>query len=380
VKATPPPGVEQAGPPAFRTVVVRTPAPHPVVLGRGAAARAAAVLAGLEAPLAPRPWALVTDEAVLALHGAALRAGLAGWPAPAATVLLPRGEEGKTWEAAGSALRRLARAGLGRDAAVICLGGGAVGDAGGFVAAVFLRGVAHVNVPTTLLAAVDAAVGGKTGVDLPEGKNLAGAFHQPRAVLVDPDLLATLPPREWRSGWAEVIKIGVTSDPELLDLLERAAPDAGGAVPPDVLEDAVERACRAKAAVVGADEREADARRILNFGHTVGHAIEAAGGFARWRHGEAVALGMACVLELGVRTRVTPPAFAERVRRLLERYGLPVSGAGYGPEDLAPFLLRDKKVQAGEPVVVLTAGAGRPILRRFSPGDPDLHAAIRSVA
>jgi 3-dehydroquinate synthase len=379
VKATPHGGVEQAAE-AARTVLVRTGRPYPVVLGRGVAGRAAAVLAGLEPPLGPRGWALVSDAAVAALHGPTLRAGLGGWPAPAAAVLLPQGEGGKTWEAAGAALRRLARAGLGRGGVVVCLGGGAVTDAGGFAAAVFLRGVDHVNVPTTLLGAVDAAIGGKTGVDLPEGKNLAGAFHQPRAVLVDPDLLATLPPREWRNGWAEVIKVAITSDAGLLELLERAAPTPAGALEPAALETAIERACRAKADVVAVDEREADARRVLNFGHTVGHAIEAAGDFARWRHGEAVALGIACVLELGVRTGVTPAAFAERARELLRRYGLPVSGSGFAPEDLAPFLLRDKKVQAGEPVVVLTAGPGRPILRRFSPGDPDLHAAIRSVA
>ncbi len=358
------------------TARVETARPYPVWITRGGSRRAADLLTELDPPLTPSGWALVSDERVSALHGSALRSGLAAWGDPLVVLALPERERAKTWETAGQALRGLAQAGLERGGAVVCLGGGSVGDLGGFLAAVYARGLSFVNVPTTLLAVVDASIGGKTGVNLPEGKNLAGVFHQPRAVLVDLDLLATLPAPEWRNGWAEVIKIAITSDPPLVELLESGAPRED----PAALERAVERACRAKAAIVSADEREAEGRKVLNFGHTVGHAIEAAGGYARWSHGESVALGIACELELGVRLGVTPAAVARRATALLESYGLPVRGSGFGPEDLEPFLRRDKKQERGKANVLLTVQMGRPILRRLPPGHPDLREAIRSVA
>jgi 3-dehydroquinate synthase len=293
-----------------------------------------------------------------------------------AQVLLPEREGAKTWDAVGGLLRRLAQAGLERAGAIVTLGGGSVGDAGGLAAALYARGVALVHAPTTLLAMVDASIGGKTAVNLPEGKNLAGAFHQPRAVLVDLAVLDTLAPPEWRNGWAEIIKIAITSDPGLFELLERAAPPVSA----ETLERAVERACRAKAAIVAADERETGLRRVLNFGHTVGHAVEAAGGYARWSHGEAVALGIACELELGVRLGVTPRALAARATALLERFGLPVRGSGFGPRDLEPFLRRDKKNERGETAVMLTVQMGDPILRRLPPGHADLREAILAIA
>lgn len=348
---------------------------YPVWITRGGVPRAAELLEALDPPLRPPAWALLTDERVSALHSAALREGLAGWPAPAMVHALPA-DGAKTWDAAGLALRRLAAAGVGRDGALVCLGGGAVGDAGGFVAGTYLRGVDFVNVPTTLLAVVDAAIGGKTGLDLPEGKNLVGVFHQPRAVLADLDLLSTLPAPAWREGWAEVIKIALICDRALVEGLEAWGPEPAGRN----LLAAVERAVRAKAAIVAADEREAGPRRILNFGHTVGHALEAAGGYRRWSHGEAVALGMACALELGVRLDVTPPPLAARARALLRRFGLPTEGAGLEPADLGPFLARDKKAREGELVLVLIREIGKPILRRLAPGHPALDAAIRAVA
>jgi 3-dehydroquinate synthase len=358
------------------TVPVETVAPYPVWITRGGLRRAGALGRELAPPLAPSGWALVSDARVAALHAPALLDGLADWGEPVAQVLLPEGEDAKTWDALGGLLRRLAQAGLKRSGAVVTLGGGSIGDAGGLAAALYARGVALVQAPTTLLAMVDASIGGKTGVDLPEGKNLAGAFHQPRAVLVDLTVLDSLPSAEWRNGWAEIIKIAITSDPELFELLERTAPP----VSTQVLERAVERACRAKAAIVAADEREAGLRKVLNFGHTVGHAIEAAGGYARWGHGEAVALGIACELDLGVRLGVTPRALAARGIGLLERYGLPVRGAGFGPRELEPFLRRDKKNERGETAVMLTVQMGNPILRRLPPGHPQLREAILAIA
>jgi 3-dehydroquinate synthase len=358
------------------TVRVETARSYPVWITRGGSRRAAELLGALEPPCRPSGWALVSDERVASLHSEGLLAGLEAWGEPVAVIRLPERERAKTWEAAGLALRRLAQAGLERGGVVVSLGGGSVGDVGGFLAGVYARGVELVNVPSTLLAMVDAAIGGKTGVNLPEGKNLVGVFHQPRAVLADLELLATLPESEWRNGWAEAIKIAITSDPELFELLETAEPLTGTAA----LERAVERACRAKAGIVSVDERESGLRRVLNFGHTVGHAIEAAGGYARWSHGESVALGIACELELGVRLGVTPAAVASRSVALLARYGLPVRGSGFGPDELAPFLRLDKKNERGETGVLLTVQMGNPILRRLAPGDPDLREAIRSVS
>ncbi|MFN2431498.1 MAG: 3-dehydroquinate synthase [Gemmatimonadota bacterium] len=360
----------------MRTVVVELPRPYPVLIGEAASAALIERLEALHPKVSPSAWALVSDARVEALHGRRLRRSLAAWGAPAATVLLPEREAAKTWEVAGEAVRRLAQADLDRDALVVALGGGSVGDVAGFAAGVFLRGVDLVNVPTTFLACVDASVGGKTGVNLPEAKNLAGVFHQPRAVVVDLAFLATLPESGWRDGWAETVKIAITSDPRLFELLERAGP----ARDTDLVREVVERACRAKARIVALDEREDGARKVLNFGHTVGHAIEAAGGFVRWSHGEAVALGISCALELGVRLGVTAPAMAERCRGLLRRCGLPVEGSGFAPEDLHPFLARDKKREAGRTVVLLTVDLGRPILRALPPGDADLDAAIRAIA
>jgi 3-dehydroquinate synthase len=361
---------------ALRTVTVDVGGGYPVWVRRGGCAEAGALLGSLAPPLLPSAWAVASDRRVERLHGLTLRRGLAGWGEPAVTLRLPERERAKTWGVAGRALRRLAAAALDRQALVVCLGGGSVGDVGGFLAGTYLRGIAFVNVPTTLLAMVDAAIGGKTGVNLPEGKNLAGVFHQPRAVIVDLDLLATLPAPEWRNGWAEMIKIAITSDPELFERLESDERIRE----PGALDAVVERACRAKATIVSADERESGPRRVLNFGHTVGHAIEAAGGFARMSHGESVALGIACALELGVRLGVTAPALAERCRALLQRFGLPIGGSGFGPEELAPFLKRDKKIEAGSTSVLLTVEIGQPILRRLVPGDPDLDEAIRSIA
>jgi len=231
---------------------------------------------------------------------------------------LPRGESAKNLAAVERSCQWLAENGYDRGALVIGVGGGAATDHAGFVAAIYLRGIAFALCPTTLLAAVDASVGGKTGVDIPAGKNLVGAFHQPRAVVADLGFLATLPGREVAAGMAEVVKAGLIADAELLARLEAK----GGGLGPEALPAAVAAAVRVKITVVAEDERESGRRAILNFGHTVGHAVEAASGY-QLLHGEAVGLGMLAALAVGEARGVTARGLAARTRALLERLGLP---------------------------------------------------------
>jgi 3-dehydroquinate synthase len=232
----------------------------------------------------------------------------------------------------------LASHGYDRRAAVVGIGGGAATDHAGFAAAIYLRGIPFATLPTTLLAMVDASVGGKTGVDLRAGKNLVGAFHQPRAVVADLEFLETLPPRERSAGLAEVVKCGFIADPEILDLLERSDPVLSS----DLLLDLITRAVRVKAEVVAADETEAGRRAILNFGHTFGHALEAASGYDLL-HGEAVALGMIAALDLGANLGIGPPALAARARALLSRLGLPIDAARRLDASVLARLAVDKK-------------------------------------
>jgi 3-dehydroquinate synthase len=289
---------------------------------------------------------------------------------------VPEGEASKSLDEVARLARGLVQARLDRGSAVLGLGGGVIGDLAGFVAAILYRGVPFINVPTTLLAQVDSSVGGKTGVNIPEGKNLVGAFHQPCLVVADVLTLRTLPDREFRSGVAEVVKHGMIADPKLFCLLEEQAPqilarDAG------VLEDIVARSCAIKVRVVEADEREAGLRAMLNFGHTVGHAIEAALGYGRVTHGEAVAHGMLVAAVLSVRRGLCPEGDALRLRRLLERFqllGVPV----LDPEALESYMVSDKKVRGGVLQFVLTHGVGSvsfaPVLDRN-----ELRAALQSV-
>jgi shikimate kinase / 3-dehydroquinate synthase len=227
-------------------------------------------------------------------------------------IAIPPGEAAKTWEQAGRVLRALAAAGMEHDDHVVALGGGVVGDLAGFCAATYQRGVPVVQLPTTLVAQVDSAYGGKTGVDLPEGKNYAGAYHQPAAVLADPAVLATLPGPELAAGWAEVIKTALIAGGPLWERVRH--PRA------DVDADLVLACARTKLAVVAEDERDAGRRQVLNLGHTVGHAIETATGYARYRHGEAVGLGLLAALTLSGQ-----PALRAEVRELLAAHGLPVT-------------------------------------------------------
>ncbi|HWK80084.1 MAG TPA: 3-dehydroquinate synthase family protein, partial [Thermomicrobiales bacterium] len=261
------------------------------------------------------------------------------------------------------------------------VGGGVVGDLAGFVAATVLRGIGLVQMPTTLLSMVDSSVGGKTGINHPTGKNLIGAFYQPRQVLVDTDLLATLPDREYRSGFGEIVKHGVIEgstpggeDGVLLGILERNA-DALLARQTPVLPWVVRRNIAIKAAVVEADEREANLRAILNFGHTMGHGIEAAG--YRMLHGEAISVGMAAALRLSQAVQDADPATVERVETLITRYGLPRT-AEVDAERVRTLMAQDKKKSSGKQLWVLLNGANRVEIVRDVP-EAAIDAALRSV-
>ena len=282
---------------------------------------------------------LVTDETVGPLYGA--RAG-----AFAATLAIPPGEAAKTWEQAGSVLRGLAAAGMEHDDHVVALGGGVVGDLAGFCAATYQRGVPVVQLPTTLVAQVDSAYGGKTGVDLPEGKNYAGAYHQPAAVHADPSALGTLPPEELAAGWAEVIKTALIAGGPLWERVRTGASAVDAAL--------VVGCARTKLAIVEQDERDGGRRQVLNLGHTVGHAIETATGYRRYRHGEAVGLGLLAALTLS-----ELPALRADVEALLAARGLPtVLDPAVDHEAVMQALQGDKKRRAGRVGFVLVDSPG----------------------
>jgi len=308
--------------------------------------------------------AIVTDDSVGPLYGARLERSLRMAGFEPTRIEVPAGEVSKNLEEARHLYEAFLDAGLDRHGAVVALGGGVVGDLAGFVAATFLRGIAHVQVPTTLLAQVDSSVGGKVGVNLPRGKNLVGAFHQPRLVLADVSCLRSLPVRQLRAGLAEVIKYGVIADAALFAWLEEQV-EPLLAAEERVLSEAVAASCRIKARVVEMDERDAGPRAILNFGHTVGHAIEAASGYGRYFHGEAVALGMLFAAELSVRLGLCDRALRERLALLLRRFGLP-GRLDIRIEDLEQSMGYDKKIKDGMNYFVLTKDIGSVTVTRVS--------------
>jgi len=281
---------------------------------------------------------VVTNETVEPLYLAALLADLADKQVRA--ISLPDGEAYKTLETIEDILDTLAEGGANRDTTIVALGGGVVGDIAGFAAACYMRGVDFIQVPTTLLAQVDSSVGGKTGVNHASGKNLIGAFHQPRAVLIDTDTLKTLSDRELKAGLAEVIKYGAVVDAEFFAWLEDNI-EALISRDPEALADAIQRCCQLKAAIVAEDEREGGRRAILNFGHTFGHAIERCQGYGEWLHGEAVAAGMVMAARLGA----CDEGVARRIETLLERAGLPTKPPAIPASDLRAAMGMDKKVQ-----------------------------------
>jgi 3-dehydroquinate synthase len=342
------------------TVLLRAATPGgTIVIGeRIAATELGAALRALSATRA----ILISEAGAWAAAGEALATALAaeGWPVE--HLLLPSGEDAKRLAVVEDAARELARHHVERGEPVIAIGGGAVGDAAGFLAAIYLRGIPVIQVPTTLVAQIDSSLGGKTGVDLPEGKNLVGAFHQPAAIVIDIDLLAGLPERERRAGLAEAVKMAALGDEQLFALLEEWGPAiASGdprAVESGALAELVERAAWGKIEVVTADEREAAGRIALNLGHSLGHAIEAAAGYADLRHGEAVAYGLRAACRIGVAREVTPATRAARIEALLDRLDLGRAALPYSVEAVLATLASDKKHAGGNLRWVLPTEAG----------------------
>lgn len=302
---------------------------------------------------------IISDSNVYALYADKIVDALSQAGAYLYASVFPAGEQSKSLDRVGKMYHKAASAGLGRDALIIALGGGVTGDIAGFVAATWMRGIDFIQIPTSLLAMVDSSVGGKTGVDLPEGKNLVGAFWQPREVLIDPDMLKTLPDREITCGLAEIIKYGVIEDARFFTQLEN---NAGRIMKRDLdyYTDMIIRSCQIKADVVAADEREGGRRAILNYGHTFGHALEAAGGFGAYNHGEAVSVGMCLAADLSVSLGMMDLAAANRIESLLRSAGLPVYAEGdYAAETLIRLIGMDKKNRQGSVRWVLPEAIGR---------------------
>ncbi|HEU5195191.1 MAG TPA: 3-dehydroquinate synthase [Methylomirabilota bacterium] len=305
-----------------------------------------------------RRAALVTDAGIMRLHGGAVAASLKDAGFTVTVIEVPEGETAKTLAVADDVWDRLLAAGIDRSSTVLGLGGGAVGDLAGFVAATYMRGVNFVTLPTTVLAQVDASIGGKTAIDHPRAKNLIGAFHQPRLVVVDPAVARTLPERDFRSGLAEIVKHGIVLERAYFEEVER---DAARLLARelDVLDRVIGGSCRLKASVIERDpEEKSELRFSLNYGHTIGHALEAVTGFERWTHGEAVSLGIVAEARLARRLRLADEATVARQERLLAAVGLPVRAEGLDADAVLSAITHDKKARDGRVPFVLAPSLG----------------------
>lgn len=357
--------------PAVRTVEVGGPAPYPVHVGAGAGALLSRHgREGRRALVVVQPGREgVADQAERALRDAG---------ALPVRVAVPDAEDAKTAEVLTGLWSRLGQEGFTRDDLVVGVGGGATTDLAGFVAATWLRGVDVVHLPTSLLGVVDAAVGGKTGINTAEGKNLVGAFHPPVAVLCDPDWFSGMPRADYVSGLAEVVKCGFVADPGILDLVEA---DPGAAADPvahpELAVELVVRAVQVKADVVAADLRESSLREVLNYGHTFAHAIEQVERYT-WRHGDAVAVGMVYVAELAFRRGLLDADLLGRHRRVLSAVGLPTAYPGGRWPELRAAMGRDKKARGTTLRFVVLEGLARPT-RLEGPGEQELRAAYEAV-
>jgi 3-dehydroquinate synthase len=341
---------------------------YDIHVGRGLLQRGGALARPL---IAERRVFLVTDEIVAGLHAGRLEAGFAEAGIDVHRLVLPAGEQTKSWAELGRLLERLLDLRPERRSVLVALGGGVVGDITGLAASLLLRGVDFVQAPTTLLAQVDSAVGGKTAVDAPQGKNLIGSFHQPRLVLCDLDVLATLPGRELAAGYAEVVKYGLLGDADFFAWCEAHAP---ALLAGDVAAQthAVAQSCRAKARIVGADEREAGQRALLNLGHTFAHAFEASLGFGdALLHGEAVGFGMCLAFDLSAALGLCPPEDAARVRRHVAAAGLPTAlpQGDWRIDRLIALMAQDKKARGGL-TFILARGIGQAFVANDVPAEP----------
>jgi len=337
---------------------------YPILIEPGLLERAGALLASYASN---GRLVVISDEIVWALQGERLIAGLAGADLEALPILLPPGEATKGWEALTTLLDRLLALGVERGDHVLAFGGGVIGDLAGFAAAILKRGCGLVQLPTTLLAQVDSSVGGKTGINVSAGKNLVGAFHQPSLVLIDPLCLDTLPPRELRAGYAEIVKYGLLGDAAFFAWCE-ANGEALIAGDVDARHHAIAKSVAAKAAIVAADEREATGRRaLLNLGHTFAHALETESGFSM-PHGEAVALGILLAFRFSAERGLCAEADADCVEAHLAAVGLPTSLADVGitadGEALAAHMLHDKKASGGQLTLILVRGIGEAFVER----------------
>jgi 3-dehydroquinate synthase len=326
---------------------------YPIHIGAGLITQAELITACLPQKRA----AVVTNETVAPLYFERLSEALAARGVAIVPIVVPDGEAHKNWETLNTLFDTLLEQRCERRTAIIALGGGVVGDMAGFAAAVYQRGVPFVQIPTTLLSQVDSAVGGKTAINHPLGKNMIGAFYQPRVVIADTDTLATLPERELAAGLAEVIKYGLIRDPAFFDWLELNL-DRLLAKESEALAHAIEESCRSKAEVVALDERENGVRAHLNLGHTFGHAIEAGTGYGTWLHGEAVAAGMVLAAQVSQRLGHLSVADVKRITALLVRAGLPVEAPDLGFERYLDLMGHDKKVEGGRLKFVLLEGIG----------------------
>ncbi len=315
----------------------------------------------LEKRRVAKRYFMISDDHVDSLYGNRLLDSLSRKGLPVERLTFPRGEASKNFGTVADLSSRLARMGCDRKDGLIALGGGVTGDITGFLAAVYMRGIPFVQIPTTLLAQVDSSVGGKTGIDIPEGKNLVGAFYQPKCVFIDTGVLKTLPRPELLNGLAEVIKYSVIYDSNFFDYLA-ARREQILELDLQIVEEVIQRCCTIKAEVVAADEKESDLRRILNFGHTIGHAVEGASDYTI-DHGLAVAIGMAAVSRLAVAKGLLPAAVSEKVIGLIEAYGMP-SGIPMNLDRgrIKEYLKTDKKAVSGRPFFVLPTEIGKVVI------------------
>jgi len=327
---------------------------HDIRIGRGLGPR---ISVDLRRRALARRFVVITDDNLASRHGRRLLGALRRRGLAADILVIPAGEASKTRRVRDHLEDRLIAIGADRGTALVALGGGVVGDLAGFVAATFHRGIPFVQVPTTLVGMVDSAIGGKTGINHPDGKNLIGAYHPPAAIYIDIDYLKTLPPRQFRAGLAEVVKCGVVADPDLFETLERW-PDRVLRRDPDLLSRVIESCCRIKARVVSEDPRESGRRTILNFGHTIGHALETVSRY-RIAHGEAVAMGMVAEARIAARAGLGTEALVPRIAGLLAALGLPTAvPARHAAAAILAVARRDKKARGGRIACALPVRLG----------------------